>query len=174
MTSLMDIARAERGRVPDPTRPVLMGQAGARQGDKHPLLPYPRNCAGERLFRLSGLSIEDYMQRFDRHNTLPFFPGREGKGDRFPLPLAREAAAAHLLRLGLDERPCIFVGKANALIYFRLVDVEMPNPLQVSPRVPWAWMPHTSGIVQVWNSPEMRDRVPPLFEKILGIGQKIS
>jgi hypothetical protein len=116
-------ATLEAGRLrlanPHAPRGVLVGQAAPANGGSHPLLPFPRNCAGERLFRMSGWSLVDYLARLDRFNTIATFPGSaaSGKGDAFPLALARECAQREFMERRMWSRVCLFVGKANAGCY---------------------------------------------------------
>jgi hypothetical protein len=106
-------------------RPILVGQAAPARANSHALLPFPAGCAGERLFRMSGWSLLDFLRDLDRINTLSHFPGRSGKGDAFPLSEARPAAArleqelslgTRLVNLcGQGKRPVLRVEPASAV-----------------------------------------------------------
>lgn len=129
-------AEAARWRRANPGAPLglLVGQAAPRNGSGHALFPFPRNCAGERLWRMSGWDLADWFARFDRINTIQEFPGPapSGKGDSFPLPLARECAQRHFSEMHLWSRCCVFVGKANASCYGWDADA-LPEPLTLHP-----------------------------------------
>lgn len=162
--------RARRDR-PDAPRGLLVGQAAPKPtpGARHiPLFPFPRNCAGERLHRMSGLSLEDRMVHWDTVNTVAWFPGRSGRGDAFPAALAREQAAERLVEFRMPQRVCLFVGKANAQAY--LWCGRMPEAMEWQEQDGggrWAWFPHTSGLVHFWNDQSNRDRLRDLFATAL-------
>lgn len=154
-------AHASRSRSGGP-RPILVGQAAPARANSHALLPFPAGCAGERLFRMSGWPLLDYLRDLDRVNTLTHFPGRSGKGDAFPLSEARPAAARLEQELSLGTRLVIYVGKANAQCY----GWSLPAPFTPVPQPSggeWAWLPHTSGVVPFWNDPANRARAGELF-----------
>lgn len=155
---------------PDAPRGLLVGQAAPRNpshGSGHALFPFPRNCAGERLWRMAGWDLGAWFRHWDRINTIQSFPGAapSGKGDAFPLPLARECAQRHFSEMRLWSRVCVFVGKANAACYGW--DAEaLPEPLKLHPQRgggTWAWVPHTSGVVPFWNSEDNRAQLRQLF-----------
>lgn len=181
MSTYAEAARWRRDN-PDALPGLLVGQAAPRNpahGSRHALFPFPRNCAGERLWRMSGWDLVDWFARFDRINTIREFPGAapSGKGDSFPLPLARECAARMRVEMSLSTRHCVFVGKANANVHF----AGLPEPFRLEEQDGgglWAWVPHTSGVVPFWNSPENRAKLAGLFttfwEKVWGEVQKVA
>jgi len=163
---------AGRWRRDNPTaRPgLLVGQAAPRNpahSRRHALLPYPSTCAGARLFKMSGWDLMPWFAHWDRINTIQTFPGgsASGKGDAFPLPLARECAQRHFAEMRLWNRVCVFVGSANAKCYPWDADA-LPEPLRLHPQRgggTWAWVPHTSGLVPFWNDPENRAQLSLMF-----------
>lgn len=142
--------------------PFLAGQAAPKPkpGTRHiPLFPYPNNTAGARLFELSGWPLGLWMRGWDRFNTLEHFPGSAGKGDAFPLPLARAAARRHVDERGLVDRCGLIVGKANAGCY--PWPGGLPDPftvVRIGEASFWMWVPHTSGVNTFWNDPDHRGR----------------
>jgi len=170
MAGYMEGCRHRRAH-PDAQRGLLVGQAAPvpQPGARHiPLFPFPRNCAGERLHRMSGWDLPSYFTWWDTVNTIAWFPGRasSGKGDAFPVALAREQAALRLEEYRMASRPCLFVGKGNASAYPWTSGLPGPVEWQAQPSGGlWAWFPHTSGIVPFWNSPENRDRLQQLFSE---------
>lgn len=175
-------ARHRRILAPEAERGLLVGQAAPvpKPGSRHiPLFPFPRNCAGERLARMSGWDLPDYLTWWDTVNTIAWFPGRasSGKGDAFPVSLAREQAAERLVEYRMPERVCLFVGKGNASAYTWMG--SMPEPMTWQEQDGggnWAWFPHTSGIVQFWNQEGNKAQLGRLFAEarqlILPEGQK--
>lgn len=168
MAAYAEGCRARRDR-PEARRGLLVGQAAPKPvaGARHiPLFPFPRNCAGERLHRMSGLELTARMVHWDTVNTIAWFPGRatSGKGDAFPARLAREQAAERLVEFRMPERVCLFVGRLNATAYQWAG--RMPSAMEWQEQDGggrWAWFPHTSGIVAFWNSEENRRRLADLF-----------
>lgn len=123
---------------------------------------------------MGGWSLANWLRHWDRINTIESFPGPapSGKGDAFPLPLARECAQRHFAELRLWSRVCLFVGKANAQCYGWDADA-LPEPLKLHPQRgggTWAWVPHTSGVVPFWNSEPNREQ---LLDLLNGMAQII-
>ena len=168
MAGYMEGCRHRRAH-PEARRGLLVGQAAPvpKPGTRHiPLFPFPRNCAGERLHRMSGWDLPSYFTWWDTVNTIAWFPGRasSGKGDAFPAALAREHAALRLVEYRMGERPCLFVGKGNASAYPWAGG--LPGPMEWREQEGggrWAWFPHTSGIVPFWNSGDNRAQLRQLF-----------
>lgn len=162
-------ARNRRSQ-PDAKRGFLVGQAAPRPvpgTTHHPLFPFPKNCAGERLFRMSGWTLEEWFTKLDRFNTIERFPGKSGRGDAFPKDVAMAEAQRHFGEKKLWGKVCVIVGKANADCYAWHGD--KPEPLTLVKQSAggwWGWMPHTSGIVQFWNKEENRDRARLFFDQV--------
>lgn len=184
MSGYLNASRWRRDN-PGAPRGLLVGQAAPRNpahSHHHALFPFPSNSAGARLFAMSGWDIASWFAHWDRINTIQSFPGQapSGKGDAFPLPLARECAQRHFVELRLWSRVCVFVGRANAACYGW--DAEaLPEPLLLHPRRgggTWAWVPHTSGVVSFWNDEANRVQLRRLFvdleQIILANAQKPS
>jgi uracil-DNA glycosylase len=124
---------------------IIIGQAPGPRGDGEPL----SGQAGRRLSALCGLTVDAYLAQFERVNLLTHFPGKAGKGDAFPLPAARKAAAA--LLPALEGRRVVLLGGKVAAAF----------GLQQAPLLVWrplggamvAVAPHPSGINRWWNDP---------------------
>ena len=167
-----------------PLCPLIIGQAGTNYG-KRPrtaepirrdltmkervsstaMFPNPRTSAGYRLFKMTGLTLDEYLQEFERFNTLPYFPGcANSRGHKFPRKDALEWMEVHIVERRLMERPCVIIGKGNAQIYFGRKGLPEPLTWERKGKEHWLWMPHTSGIVQFWNKQEgARARVAEIF-----------
>jgi len=105
----------------------------------------------KRLANLMDISEDEFFARFRTANLLPSFPGKDGKGDAFPM---KEAAASALL---LDLSPfdaVVVLGKQTSQAF----GVERPKYFEVhSVRgVPVIPFPHPSGVNRWWNSPANR------------------
>jgi len=97
-------------------RPLLIGQApGPNTDPECPLFPVPARATGGRLQELTGLTRGDYLRTFDRMNLLPYFPGSDAQGDRFPVPDAKFAARA--IRPLLNGRTVVLVGRNVATAF---------------------------------------------------------
>lgn len=108
-------------------------------------------ASGARLAQLAGVSsLHDHARVV---NLLKTFPGKSGKGDRFPMPEARERA--RLMRFGAARR-VVFVGQ-NVARAFGAVWEEYFEPF-----VFWKGgqsfhgyvAPHPSGVNRWWNDPD--------------------
>src|SRR5712691_1480211 len=126
-----------------PRRTILIGQAPARRAG-----PPLAGRIGARLASLAELSPAEYLAAFERRNVLERWPGKDGKGDRFPPALARSAAAR--MTPSLRRRRVIFLGRATARAFGFGEDL-------------FAWknfcgfeaaaFPHPSGVNRWWNDP---------------------
>jgi len=129
---------------------ILIGQAPNCHNDERHAL---EGRIGARLCRLFGCQEEDYLKWTQRFNVLPRWPGKTGKGDKFPLALARQNARR--MRYSLAGCHVMFVGVATAKVFgvthipFRWVKVEIAehNVGSFSAAV----VPHPSGVNMWWN-----------------------
>lgn len=126
-------------------KPLIIGQAPAR-GSTMPFV----GQSGRRLARLAGLDLEELHRRVEMTNILEEWPGRTGKGDDFPMALAREKAAALIQRLERQEpRRILLMGRkvkramgANVYEYFQWWPFDQHNAMI---------FPHPSGVNHLWN-----------------------
>ena len=135
------------------TKTLLIGQApGPNTDPARPLYPFPASSAGGRLCKFMGISVEEYLDIFDRVNLLQEFPGKEGKEDKFPPRLAKVAAAA-ILPL-LSGRTVVFIGRnvANSFGFsslgFHSWDHHPDHGMKM------ACVPHSSGRSHWYNNPD--------------------
>ena len=149
---------------------LLVGMApGPRTDPRAPLLPYPKNSAGYKLAKLTGLSHYRYLQNYERINCLTMFPGAHmhQKGDRFPMREARGAAGVHVQHF--PGRRVIFVGRKTAEAF--------GWPRGKLDFFDWArcpeWcydaavVPHASGCNLFWNEPGNKERALVFFQREL-------
>lgn len=86
-------------------KPLIVGQAPSRKAGQF------RGRSGRRLAALLGVEHEKLEVLFDVVNLIPHFPGKDGKGDAFPMNEARDAAKD----LDVWNRPFVLlVGKQVA------------------------------------------------------------
>lgn len=130
-------------------RPLLIGQApGPATDPGHPL----SGRTGARLAGLFRFDEDEFLAAFDRVNLIGRFPGKAGKGDAFPLQIARRRALA--LSRRFEGRTVVLLG-GSVSAAFRVTAV---------PILRWrrgalgaarlAVAPHPSGISRWWNDPE--------------------
>lgn len=123
---------------------LLIGQAPGRGGD--PSRPLLGGRVGSKLISMLGISEREYVRRFDRINALNFWPGKNGKGDRFPM---REARKIALRKLNvISGRRILFVGIAAANAFgfdHALLRWRRFNGGRA------AILPHPSGVNRWWN-----------------------
>jgi uracil-DNA glycosylase len=130
-------------------KPLLIGQAPGPETD--PWLPLSGR-SGARLARLCRIDLDEFLAAFDRVNLIGRFPGKAGKGDGFPLQIARRRALA--LSRGFGGRTVVLLG-GNVSAAFCVA----PAPLLRWRRgalgaARLAIAPHPSGISRWWNEPE--------------------
>lgn len=150
-------------------RPLLVGQAPGRPmpNSRHiPLFPWPRNRAGGRFVKLSGLTLDDRFI-FEATNVVGQWTGKSSKGDKFDVGAGRENAKSMVVDMSMNSRTVLFVGKATASCF----DWTMPADSMTWSHRPdggrWAWIHHTSGIVQHWNKPGNKEALAEFVESIL-------
>lgn len=101
----------------------------------------------------------------DAVNLLARFPGKAGKGDRFPPPEGRRRAVQ--LLPALRRRPItVLAGRAVA----RAFGVEA-WPYFLERRVEGALlvvMPHPSGVNRWWNDPAHREEARAFARRVVG------
>lgn len=153
-------------------RPLIIGQAPGRDTKaEFPMYPLPKGRAGDRLMKLMGLDMRDYLKLFDRMNLIEWFPGASVDGDKFPMRVARVAATG--ARPLLAGRTVIMVGRGVSSAFGLdkqefLEWAEMPVRRRcIVSKAPWkarvAVVPHPSGRSRWYNEGENRE----LAEKFL-------
>lgn len=126
-------------------KPLIIGQAPGYAGAGEPL----SGRAGRRLSALCGLTLDEYLLRFDRMNVFEVFPGKAGKGDRFPRQLGR--MRAERLLPTCSGRRVVLLGAAVADA-FQFHGGPLQWAQSLTPvYATWAWCPHPSGINMWWN-----------------------
>ena len=141
----------ERRKYPGDDRPVFIGQAPSRHGDPtKPLTGRP----GRKLANLASMTPMEFYLSTVRINLLPCYAGANGRGDAFPMRVAR-GNAARMVTI-LDGRVVVFVGRCVAEAFgcrkewfyweegrFLVDDLTM--------RCRRAVVPHPSGRNRFWN-----------------------
>jgi hypothetical protein len=104
---------------------------------------------GDKLMELLGIDLRTYVRAFRRLNLIRHFPGREGRGDSFPLDEAR--AAWWKLGVNLGMRRTILLGA-------KVAEVAVPGWRRFGWCQPFTteWtiflvVPHPSGLNLWWN-----------------------
>jgi hypothetical protein len=134
-TKSRDLRRRFLGEKPG--RPVFVGQAPGRSAG--------RPLAGSRLPKLLRITPEEFLSRVETVNVLEEWPGKSGRGDAFPLKVARERAAV----MDLPGDPVVLVGKNVARAfgvnrdYFEWTEVRGKRAVVI---------PHPSGVSRWFNS----------------------
>lgn len=122
---------------------ILIGQAPSRTSDPGEALS---GRSGERLAALCGLDLPTFLDAFERHNVLPYWPGKDGKGDRYTPAEIRHRA--ELIASVIRGRKVVVLGIINA----RVLSITWPM-FWFRPHCGalFAWAPHPSGINRWWN-----------------------
>jgi len=138
------------------SRLILVGQAPNRVGN--PLTPL-EGRAGAELCSLFGCTMSDYLHKTVRLNVLHAWPGKAGKGDRFPKAAAK--VRARKVASTFNGRQVLFVGLATAEAFG--VDHDALTWQSYGWRMARGWstfkaaiVPHPSGINRWWNSARHR------------------
>ena len=135
-----------------PASPALIGQAQSRGNDYQPAFSGP---CGVRLAKLLDLEHGDLLERVFARNVLDRWPGKNGKGDAFPMDEARRA----VLRMRIRGRPVVLVGKTTAAAF----DVRREFFEWFALRGKRAVViPHPSGVNLWYNDGANRERIRPL------------
>lgn len=137
---------------------IFVGQAPGPTGD--PDLPLANGRVGRRLCCLTGLTQGELLV-VERVNLLSAWPGKAGKGDRFPMAEAKRAASDLLPRL-VGKRVLV-VGQGTA----RAMGLD-PRPLawRAGFGFRYAVLPHPSGVNHWWNSAENRDAAGAFMRRV--------
>lgn len=122
--------------------------------------------AWTRLARLIGLTPDEFWRRVKLHNLLRAWPGKQGKGDRFPLAAARRAAE----RLRPQSGRVIFAGarvcKSFFIPYIPLATFEWRHGTRVGTAV---IIPHPSGVNHWYNDERNRRALRLELRSFLGL-----
>lgn len=134
---------------------LLVGEQPRPGGNpKLPLWPWPKNCAGERLFRMSGMTMLDYLTKLARVNM-----SRE--------PVARwnknwAGRRAEFLTTALPRNARVVLCGSRARDAFRIGEWFEPVDLaNLEFEIPRGWaravaIPHPSGRNEIYNDPRTR------------------
>lgn len=127
---------------------LIVGQAPSRDTDGQ--APFTGR-SGARLADLLGIPHPALPRYVDLVNLIDRWPGKRGKGDRFPIGEAR-AAAAMLLSVTPHDRIVVCGGRVAEALGLP-VDIR---PLETHTRGPrlFLMLPHPSGVNLWWNDPD--------------------
>lgn len=140
-------------------KPLIIGQAPSMEHGEDEALS---GRSGARLASFCGMTLEQFMAMFDRENLVRTFPGKAGKGDRFP---SRNEAA------GLTERfRTVVVGRRVVVLGFSVAaafGLTMPA-LTFAPHwgAQFAFCPHPSGVNRWWNEPANLERATTFWRDL--------
>lgn len=139
-------------------RVTIVGQAPGRHGNRRPF----DGASGRRLARLAGLgSYEQLAARCRLQNVLGRWPGKQGRGDAFPLALARSGARASRFR---GRGPVLLAGRRVAAAFGVRTGYFEWGELRGRP---CAVIPHPSGISHWWNDPRNARRAAAFLREVL-------
>jgi len=134
-------------------RPMLIGQApgpGANRSSTPDEILGGK--AGKRIADLAGITYGEYLLGFTRSNLIGSHQGKSGKGDRFPIELARKNAVTFLMNGIMANRKVVFLGQ-NVARAFNADDFFLftwyPGCC-----FDYAVAPHPSGVSHWWNDPQ--------------------
>lgn len=150
--------------VPVTRRPLIVGHSPDKLGFA-PMDPAIAGSAGNRLWAMSGIPLQQYLDTFDRINTTP----NRNHDTRKMQSMTRVHAESGMF----DDRYVLLVGKMNARLYdwTELFGPEMADPFiwQYAPRTRGfvAWVPHTSGLSRHWNDRDEIEKLRSFMQDLL-------
>jgi hypothetical protein len=124
--------------------------------------------AGARLAKLADMTLDGFLSRARTVNVLARWPGKSGKGDRFPLTKKtfERSRRIELSEAYADASVVVLVGAAVCRVfdYPELADrpCEM-NALGV------AYLPHPSGVNRWFNVPANRAKAKQFLKEVLDV-----
>lgn len=146
----------------------LYGQAPSRRAGSERAFD---GASGRKLAELTGLSHDEFLERFETRNLLNGYPGRSDTGgDLFTLALASEAAtkATHDWA---DGDVVVLAGRHVARA-FGVYDLPYFQVAHVWGGVSLVVIPHPSSINRLWNDPETSERAARALAWALGKEQE--
>jgi hypothetical protein len=149
---------------------AFVGEApSTNPGYKYALYPWPPGCAGDRLWKMVGISKQQWLTRFDRTNVFDAPQAAKKGGAEFPMAEARRRVlvmAPHLVERNVvlvGMRVAEAFGAGKGLFFWREVKVGMVT-LNVSV------MPHPSGRNRMLNSPTMMRDARTFLRTVVEVG----
>jgi hypothetical protein len=109
---------------------------------------------------------KEYMALTERYNVLRRWPGKNGKGDHFPMRLAK--TNARRLALGFVGRRVILLGRSVAKAFG--LNVGYLKWVNIGFDV--AVVPHPSGVNRWWNEARNKAAARRFMEDVWGIRRK--
>ena len=123
---------------------LIIGQAPGGSDDISDKKRVFEGTPGRRLAGLCGLTLDEFLAAFDTINVLERFPGKQGKGDAFPIKEARLCAA----EINTEKYDLILLAGKNVAAAFGWVDAQY-----MEWRERFVVIPHPSGVNRWWNDP---------------------
>lgn len=147
---------------------IILGQApAATYGEEEPLA----GAARDALLRYAGrVNRHDLWQQLvEPMNLLDYYPGKQGKGDRFPVAEA-EAAAWNMIE-ELHGRTVVMLGK-NVMKAFglKLDWFQWKTVTSCGCTFEVAVCPHPSGVNRWWNSSTNKEKAKRFLDRLFTQG----
>jgi len=142
---------------------VIIGQAPHKSAVKN-FRPLIDGKCGYRLSETCGIEHEEYAQIFNTINLIDEYMGKSGKGDYFPLKLAKEKASQIWPDLDSKYDIVILAGKsvANAFgikaEYFQWIKINDINLVVI---------PHPSGVNRWWNDDSNKEKAKQFMRNLI-------
>ena len=138
---------------------LLVGQAPSKLTEG---LGAFRGRSGRFLAGMLGTTLEGFLASVEAVNLLDRWPGKAGKGDRFPAKLAGKKARL----LPVVGRTVVLAGlnvaKAFGHVGRRFLEVWR------SGGATFALVPHPSGVNRWWNDPANKEAAAELLGRLVG------
>ena len=120
------------------------------RGHEYDLYPFPENASGDRLRKILGITVDEYLERFERRNLLH-------KGEKWGVKTAKAAADAVLAKAA-GARLVLLGAKVTKAFghefkpFHLCFGVDYDNGVSHRSLNPYALiLPHPSGLSRAWN-----------------------
>lgn len=185
--------------VGDSLKPLLIGEAPSKSGDKYHMFPLS-GAVAETLCKLAGIAPligeSRYGQwtwalydHFECENLIKRWPGRLGAGSAFPMDVAKAQAEVKLLEVRgrvivlLGARLPKAFGIDMPFYSWRFVcpadDFDVDVPVSEIVQRPTSWtkivsIPHPSGLNRMLNDPTERDRCGVVLREAMLMARRVE
>jgi uracil-DNA glycosylase len=134
---------------------LIVGQGPGKNHNGDKALAGSNRGSGVNLAKLCGISHEELLQRCTTVNLLSRWYGSNGKGDQFPLKLAKRKAVKMWIEF-FEHDNILLLGNNVAKAFETKASILEWIPLHGGMR--FAIIPHPSGINRWYNSANNRKR----------------
>ncbi len=131
-------------------KPLIIGEAPGKHGDASKPV---EGRIGARLAACFGLTLEEFLEAFDRVNLLQGQPQDSGRGTNFNVKEAGRVARSWEQSDFIDERPLVLLLGKRVAAAFKFTNAEYFVKVKIAGATTYV-VPHPSGVSRWWNELE--------------------